>query len=248
MYTQSLRVLDYACSAKDSLPSWVPDFTRPGPALHSTPGANASAISSVAAPIFQPDTGNLQVSALVLNSIVTLPSVHDPRGPGAGRLTRALVLDVYNYWNETYKAIDSLTNETELANSNEFWQTLYGVDTGVLKNMLNTDPVDLRRSWREFQEGTCQDFKTQEHMFCLLSDFIERYSLFFLNSGETGTVPLSVLDNVNPGDCLYVVIIASAKLPFLTRREQGRHGESFKLVSPCFVPGRRQAFANRCHC
>jgi hypothetical protein len=152
-------------------------------------------------------------------------------------LTRELILDLYSYWNATYKAINSATNLLELADSDEFWQTLDG-GTGILKNTLHLDAKDLRRNWKAFQEGTCENFETQDQMACILSDFMERDSLFFMSSGEMGAMDKTVIGIVKPGDYLYVVIIASARMPFCARLEQGRYAEAFRLLWPCFVPGR----------
>ena len=233
--SRCLTILDDACSGTESLPSWVPDFTQPGLGLIMGQ-TNASAISSIVNPIFQSGPGRLQVPTLVIDRIVALPSAYDPIGLAGGRVTLDMVLDLYNTWNAIYSAIVSLTEQFELADVDQFWQTLeWG--TAESKDRVPLDVKDLRQKWKSFQEGRCESIDDYYHPVYLLTEFIARNDMFFTRSSNIGGVQKFQNGSLRSGD--YIIIIASATMPFCARLEHNRGDEAFRLLRPCFIPGRR---------
>lgn len=232
----SLQMLDFACSDKDTLPSWVPDYTSK--AVYRCPSdANASIISSTSVPFSHTKPGQLCVPALVVADIAAAPATPHK---GSDSLVE-YALRVYNCWNDTYhdvvralaakKGIQPSTKD--LADLDVFWDAL---DAGHgMMPQLEGDFSSLRHGLESLHSGADEQHVGRETIVELINAFTDTFYLFFTSAAQPGAVRKLDKTHVAPGDL--VMIIATAKMPFCGRGVQVEDQEAFQLLNTCYMSG-----------
>ena len=117
---KSLQILDVACSNKDGLPPWVPDFTRPG-AYPYPSGADASTSWTILRPMTQPRPGKISVPVLAVDRVAAVPEAPDL----VWMTAEEHALARYDIWQTNLRRVQDarLSNANELDLSSELADT-----------------------------------------------------------------------------------------------------------------------------
>ena len=234
--TQSLIMLSQACSDDETLPSWVPDYSKPTRRSRVLSGVQSWYSDGGALLIFKCTCQNaLTVNGLVID---TVRDVARSGRCGKGPRRHASMFAAWKNLFEQHCLSPPLANVGTSAGYEAFYKVLHfdlGGQQRPRPDTVRQDLADLEAALGETLDDdsdASDDSSVTPIELIAVERTIAHHDLFVTAAGRLGVVPRDVIE---PND--KILVLASARVAFAAREVMVNGKRRYRLRSPCYIEG-----------